>query len=370
ELSVIKGMEFQEVPQQRRCSFYYTEETDLDSVYKIADKYQCDVITSVDKYLDLIPRNVNKGSTIEKLIEHLEVGRDDVLVAGDTLNDLAMYETGLQGVVVGSSEKLLVEKTKNMKNVYQAKATGAGGIIEALNHFSGFSDFAPTKNIQLSSDLQKQRQLLVVYHRLPFDLIKEDGEIKRIPPKSPNGVIPSLLGLFEKGRVGVWVGEQETEKLDGAVSNQYIDEEKYPNLTASIIPLPRKDIDRFYRGFSKEAFWPVIFSFVDRAEFDHSDWEHFLEINETFANRVAEEADEGAMVWVHDYNLWMVPAYLKAMRPDIKIAFFHHTSFPPADIFNTIPWRKEIIGSLLQCDFISFHIPSYVENFVAVLRSP
>lgn len=369
ELSVIKGMEFQEVPQQRRCSFYYTEETDLDSVYKIADKYQCDVITSVDKYLDLIPRNVNKGSTIEKLIEHLEVGRDDVLVAGDTLNDLAMYETGLQGVVVGSSEKLLVEKTKNMKNVYQAKATGAGGIIEALNHFSGFSDFAPTKNIQLSSDLQKQRQLLVVYHRLPFDLIKEDGEIKRIPPKSPNGVIPSLLGLFEKGRVGVWVGEQETEKLDGAVSNQYIDEEKYPNLTASIIPLSKKDIDRFYRGFSKEAFWPVIFSFVDKAHFDHADWEHFLKINETFAQRVAKEADEGAMVWVHDYNLWMVPAYLKTLRPDIRIAFFHHTSFPPADIFNTIPWRKEIIGSLLQCDFISFHIPRYVENFVDVLRS-
>src|SRR5699024_1983291 len=73
-------------------------------------------------------------------------------------------------------------------------------------------------------------------------------------------------------------------------------------------------------------------------------------------------------VWVHDYNLWMVPAYLKTLRPDIKIAFFHHTSFPPADIFNTIPWRKEIIGSLLHCDFISFHIPSYVENCEDVVR--
>src|SRR5699024_4111443 len=65
----------------------------------------------------------------------------------------------------------------------------------------------------------------------------------------------------------------------------------------------------------------------------------------------------------------LVPAYLKAIRPDLKLAFFHHTSFPPADIFNIIPWRKEIIGSLLLCDFISFHIPRYVENFMDVLRS-
>lgn len=369
ELSAVSGMEFQEVPQQRRCSFYYNENTDLEAIQKIADKYQCDVITSVDRYLDLIPRGVNKGTTIENLIRHIGLERENVLVAGDTLNDLAMFETGLPGVVVGASEKLLVEKTKDMPNVYQAEATGAGGIMEALRHFPEFKKHAPKVGVKSGVKRHKDRQLLVVYHRLPFNLVKEGDEIKRIPPTSPNGVIPSLLGLFEKGRVGVWVGEEEVEKIGEKVGNQYIDEEKYPNLTASIIPLPRRDIDRFYRGFSKEAFWPVIFSFVDRAEFDHSDWAHFLEINEIFAKRVAEEADEGAMVWVHDYNLWMVPAYLKAMRPDIKIAFFHHTSFPPADIFNTIPWRKEIIGSLLQCDFISFHIPRYVENFVDVLRS-
>jgi len=57
------------------------------------------------------------------------------------------------------------------------------------------------------------------------------------------------------------------------------------------------------------------------------------------------------------------------LRPDLTIAFFHHTSFPPADIFNIIPWRGEIIGSLLQCDYIGFHIPRYVENFVDVVKS-
>lgn len=64
----------------------------------------------------------------------------------------------------------------------------------------------------------------------------------------------------------------------------------------------------------------------------------------------------------------MVPAYLRALRPDLHIAFFHHTHFPSSDIFNVLPWRRQIIASLLQCDYIGFHIPRQVENFVDVVR--
>src|SRR3546814_13857031 len=64
----------------------------------------------------------------------------------------------------------------------------------------------------------------------------------------------------------------------------------------------------------------------------------------------------------------MVPAALRELRPDLKIAFFHHTYFPSADVFNVVPWRRAIIGSLLQCDYIGFHIPRQVENFVDVVR--
>lgn len=369
QLLKIEGLEYQEVPQLRRCSFFYNADTDLEKVHEVAKEYGCDVITSLDMYLDLVPSGVNKGNTLEKLISILGLDRNEVLVAGDTLNDLSLFEIGLKGVVVGGSEDLLVERTKSFPQIYHAQKPGAGGILEAAGHFEGFKKILKTQHSTPVKNLNKERQLLMVYHRLPFEIKIENGEEKRVPPSSPNGVIPSLLGLFENKRVGVWIGEQEAEETGAVIPNQYIDQEKYPNLTASIIALTKEEIDRFYRGFSKEAFWPVIFSFVDKAKFDHSDWEHYLKINQIFAQRVAEVADEGAMVWVHDYNLWMVPAFLKALRPDIKISFFHHTSFPPADIFNVIPWRKEIIGSLLQCDFISFHIPRYVENFVDVLRS-
>jgi glucosylglycerol-phosphate synthase len=120
---------------------------------------------------------------------------------------------------------------------------------------------------------------------------------------------------------------------------------------------------------SKEAFWPILHGFKERYNYDPVDWPNFREVNWRFAEAAAAEAAHGATVWVHDYNLWLVPGYLRQMRPDVRIAFFHHTPFPAADIFNVLPWRREIVESLLACDDIGFHIPRYAANFVAVARS-
>src|SRR3546814_4899202 len=85
----------------------------------------------------------------------------------------------------------------------------------------------------------------MVYHRLPYEKREINGQIKRVPPKSPNGIIPSLLGFFENGRSGAWIAWEEQLKKNVAASpNNYIDEERYPNLISSSVPLSRKDIDR------------------------------------------------------------------------------------------------------------------------------
>lgn len=369
KLATVKGLTPQEVPQQRRCSFYYDEKTDIREIERIASALHCDLLTSAGKYLDILPKAVNKGTTLKKLITQLGIGKDNVLVAGDTYNDYALFETGYQGVAVGDSEPRLLAAVEQWPHVYAATEPGAGGILEAMAHFETFRRYLSDQD-EPKADAADSKQLLMVYHRLPFDIEMDGGRPKRIPPRSPNGIIPSLLGFFSNGRPGIWVGEEAMGLLgDNPVLNPSIDAERYPNLRASIIPLPKKDIDLFYRVFSKEAFWPTIFSFINKAKFNHDHWEHYLRINELFANRVADEAETNALVWIHEYNLWMVPAFLRQRRPDLKIGFFHHTAFPPADIFNIIPWRRDIIGSLLQCDFISFHIPRYVENFVDVVKS-
>lgn len=369
-LKGIEGMDYQEVPQQRRCSFYTNKPSVIEEVKKRVAKLDCEIIFSADKFLDILPKGVNKGTSLVKLVNFLKINHDRVLVAGDTLNDLAMYEQGFNGVVVGKAEQKLLDATIHLPNVHHANAEGAGGITEAMEyfHFETGLPFSNTGKKELNST-NESPQLLIMYHRFPFEKKEINGVMQNVPPKSPNGILPTLQSLFNNGRAGVWIAWEEVPKKGQLLRNIYIDKDKYPNLMASRIGLTKKEIGIFYKSFAKEAFWPVIFSFIDKVSFNHHHWDTYVEINSLFASKAAEQADYGAMVWIHDYNLWLVPGILRKLRPDLKIGFFHHTAFPAANTFNILPWRREIISSLLQCDYISFHIPRYVENFMDVVHS-
>ena len=362
----VPGLVRQPVPQERRVS-YFVE--DADAVAEVIERVRdlpVDVLRSADRYLDVLPRGTSKGRTLTRLVAHLGIDPDRVLVAGDTLNDLSLYQHGFPGVVVGGAEPALLHATADLPRVRHATAPGAGGILEALRELSSTAHFAPEVAPIPSGDAQ----LVVVYHRLPFEERMVDGDVVRRRHTSPNGIIPTLLGCFQGGRPGSWVAwTTHAEGGRAEVTHELVDETRFPNLVAAKVPMAAQDVERFYKKFSKEAFWPVIFSFVDRAQFNHADWDHFCEVNRRFAAAAAAEADDGALVWIHDYNLWMVPAYLRQLRPDLRIGFFHHTAFPPADVFNVIPWAQQIIGSLAQCDHIGFHVPRYAANFLDVLRS-
>src|SRR5690606_29124632 len=113
----------------------------LEEVREIAASFNCDVITSVDRYLDIVPKDVNKGTSLKKLMNLIGISSDKVMVAGDTLNDLALFETGYAGVAVGKSEKALLDATKDYSLIYQANSAGAGGILEFMKHHDYFNPY-------------------------------------------------------------------------------------------------------------------------------------------------------------------------------------------------------------------------------------
>ncbi len=356
----------QPVPQERRCSFFLEDPKLVPEIRRRLALLECDVLYSADRFLDVLPAGVSKGSTLRGLIESLGVANEDVLVAGDTLNDLSLYTQGFKGVVVGECEPALALATVDNPMVFRASSPGAGGILEAIREL----DYPLDANTSVKDKPSGDSQLVIVYHRLPFEERIVRGTRVRQPHRSPNGIIPTLLGLFEGERRGSWVA-WSIQPHDGPpfLCSEKVDEARYPKLTVDKVPLSATDVERFYKQFSKEAFWPVIFSFAEKATFSTVDWEHFLGINRLFAERAAVEADENAMVFIHDYNHWMVPGFLRRLRPDLRIGFFHHTSFPPAEVFNVIPWADQIVGSLAQCDYVGFHIPRYAANFLDVLQS-
>lgn len=363
------ALRLQDVPQQRRCSFEIDEDAEIPSgVEEAVAELGCGLLRSAGRYLDVLPRGVDKGTTLRGLLELLDLPDARVVVAGDTLNDEALFDLGLKGICVGEAEEGLRAAVAGRSQVHVSERPGAGGILEGLEAFNLLDE---NESGTSAPHAVGEAQLLMVYHRLPFDEVHGPGGTERRRPKSPNGIIPSLLRFFADGRSGAWVAwsmqpSRDTKAFEAQVP---VDEEAYPRLTASRIPLTAEDVTLFYKQFSKEAFWPIIFSFPSRAVFDAEHWLHYLEINRLFAERVAREAERDALVWVHEYNLWMVPGHLRQLRPDLRIAFFHHTAFPPADIFGVLPWRYEIVGSLLACDYIGFHVPRYVENFVDVVKA-
>lgn len=129
----------QDLNVPRRVSYWLadgaTMDTALARVRARLEGLTVDVIGSADTYVDVLPAGVNKGTTLRRVLAWLGRPERDVVVAGDTLNDLSLFETGLVGVVVGNGERALLERVARREHVYVAAGHGAAGILEGLGHF-------------------------------------------------------------------------------------------------------------------------------------------------------------------------------------------------------------------------------------------
>ncbi|MDE2394124.1 MAG: glucosylglycerol-phosphate synthase [Burkholderiales bacterium] len=211
--------------------------------------------------------------------------------------------------------------------------------------------------------------LVIVYHRQPYEEHVEKGRTVLKENASPNGIVPALKGFIGQVESASWIAWKQTASDKPRFERRITVEDSSGKYDVMRLPLRAEQIRQFYHVVSKEALWPVINSFPSLYSSENSHWETFREVNRLFAEAACEEAAPGAVVWIHDYNLWLVPGFVRRMRPDVRIAFFHHTAFPARDIFCILPWRDEIIDSLLCCDLVGFHIPRYAHNFVALAQS-
>jgi trehalose 6-phosphate synthase len=134
------------------------------------------------------------------------------------------------------------------------------------------------------------------------------------------------------------------------------------------VRLSRMELEQYYEGLSNDALWPLYHDAIRASTFESAWWETYVRVNERFAEAAADEAAEGAVVWVHDYHLQLVPLFLRELRPDVRIGFFLHIPFPPQELFMRLPWREEVLRGLLAADVIGFQRRVAAENFAAVAR--
>ena len=104
-------------------------------------------------------------------------------------------------------------------------------------------------------------------------------------------------------------------------------------------------------------------------EFHREWWDAYVTVNQRFADRTAEIAAQGAVVWVQDYQLQLVPQMLRKLRPDLRIGFFLHIPFPPTELYAQLPWRDQILEGLLGADLVGFQLPGGASNFLRLVRN-
>lgn len=205
---------------------------------------------------------------------------------------------------------------------------------------------------------------IVLSHREPYvEVENDDGQTTGMRRKT-NGVFTTLDSVMRQ-KHGTWIAwkerESEDEPFEERVSVPSKDDPDAYDVRR--IPLSPDAARSFYYDFTSTALWPVLFSMLGRARFTGAAWETYKEVNRKFAEATCEEAAHGALVWVNDFHLMLAPKLIKQKRPDLRLALFLHTTFPPPDVFAVIPWREQLLDGMLHLDLIGFHIPSYAQNF-------
>ena len=205
-------------------------------------------------------------------------------------------------------------------------------------------------------------RFVVVANRLPVDEVTTAGG--RSWRRSPGGLVTALHPVLS-GQHGTWVGwaGNASGPEDPPAAPFELD-----GMRLRPVNLSPDDVERYYEGFSNSSLWPLYHDAIETPAYRRSWWEAYRRVNQRFAEATADQAAEGGTVWVQDYQLQLVPAMLRALRPDLKIGFFLHIPFPPVELFMQLPRRAEILRGLLGADLVGFQRPLAAQNFLRLTR--
>jgi trehalose 6-phosphate synthase/phosphatase len=206
-------------------------------------------------------------------------------------------------------------------------------------------------------------RVLIVANRLPITVRPTDTGVE--VQKSSGGLATGLLRPHEQSG-GLWIGwSGAPDQLSQQQQSQF--DEQLSALRLVAVPLTADQISRYYEGYSNGVLWPLFHYLLDQIPLHVRDWEPYVEVNERFADIVAQHYQSGDLIWVHDYQLLLVPGLLRQRLPEARIGFFLHIPFPSEELFRTLPERDRLLRGLLGADLVGFHTPTYLRHFAASL---
>jgi trehalose 6-phosphate synthase/phosphatase len=207
-------------------------------------------------------------------------------------------------------------------------------------------------------------RLLIVSNRLPVSAELSDGVVGL---STADGGLATGLRSWHQSSNGLWIGwPGDVSRFTDRERAQLDDELQRGGIAP--VHLTSDHVDRYYHGFANRVLWPLFHYLIDRVPLNAAGWDAYRAANEAFAAVVIREFRPGDTIWVHDYQLMLLPAMLRQQLPEAKIGFFLHIPFPASEVFRVLPWRKEILQGLLGADLLGFHTGAYVRYFSNALE--
>jgi len=205
-------------------------------------------------------------------------------------------------------------------------------------------------------------RLLIISNRLPVNVTKSANTLRFQPSV---GGLATGLSSFCKSHQSWWIGWPgiATDKISEHQKQEITDKLKKENCYS--VFLSAKEVRSFYYGFCNKTIWPLFHYFSLYTAYEDQYWQAYKRVNEAFCEAVVQIAEPNDYIWIHDYQLMLLPELIRAKLPGAQIGFFLHIPFPSFELFRLLPWRKEILNGLLGSDLIGFHTYDYVRHFLS-----
>ncbi|ACU04433.1 bifunctional alpha,alpha-trehalose-phosphate synthase (UDP-forming)/trehalose-phosphatase [Pedobacter heparinus] len=200
---------------------------------------------------------------------------------------------------------------------------------------------------------------IIVSNRLPVKITEENGEYILSPSE---GGLATGLGSVYKRNNNIWIGWPGIEIPE---HRQAEVTEKLAGLNLIPVFLSNEEISLYYEGFSNEVLWPVFHYLVTYANFEQAYWDSYKTVNEKFKAVTLNHLNSDDIIWIHDYQLLLLPCLIRSEQQEVTIGFFQHIPFPSFEIFRLIPWREQLIAGMLGADLLGFHTFDDARHFLS-----
>lgn len=210
-----------------------------------------------------------------------------------------------------------------------------------------------------------KKKLVIVSTRLPVNVSKVNGKLVFKPS---DGGLATGVSSVSASRDSVWVGWPgiSSDELTANDKKEIVQELK--KYKCHPVFLTSQEVEEYYSGYCNATIWPLFHYFTNMTDYKANFWEAYQNVNQLFYKETKQFVNENVQVWVHDYQLMLLPELLRRKSPDALIGFFLHTPFPSFEIFRLLPERAAILNGLLGADLIGFHTYDYVRHFLSSVQ--